>query len=105
MNILNVNENVALGIYYGKTRRRQIMRLSQLATKQLIDMKEGKKYGQLEQCECIIDAKNGQIVGFQMRDNPTIFKKQEDPIFIKWEHITLVGKDRILFQARQTESD
>ena len=79
------------------------MRLSQLATKQLIDVKEGKKYGQLEHCECVLDAKSGKIIGFQMRDNPALFKKQTEKTFIKWEHISLVGKDRILFHATGEE--
>lgn len=81
------------------------MRLSQLASKQLIDVKEGRKYGQLEQCECVIDAKKGQILGFQMREQPSFFKKHDDAVFIKWEHISLVGKDRILFHAGQTERE
>lgn len=81
------------------------MRLSQLATKQLIDVKEGKKYGQLEQCECVIDHKKGQVVGFQMRAQPNIFKKQQEEMFIKWEHISLIGKDRILFHAAVMERE
>jgi YlmC/YmxH family sporulation protein len=79
------------------------MRLSQLAAKQLIDIKEGKKYGLLEHCECVVDGKGGQIVGFQMRDQLSMFKKNEEPIFIKWEQITLVGQDRILFQNSEAE--
>ena len=81
------------------------MRLSQLATKQLIDAKEGKKYGVLEHFECVIDPKSGKVVGFQLKDMQTIFKKNRDRYFIAWEDISLVGKDRILFHSTNMERD
>ena len=81
------------------------MRLSELATKQLIDMREGKKYGILDHCECVIDPKNGKIIGFQMKEMPSMFKQKREGKFIAWEHITLVGKDRVLFTDVEGEKE
>lgn len=81
------------------------MRLSELAAKQLIDMTEGKKFGVLEHCECVIDPKNGKILGFQMKEMPSMFRNKRETKFIAWDHIELVGKDRILFTDVERKHD
>ena len=82
------------------------MLLSELAEKELIEMKNGVRYGFLAETECIFDPKTGKILGFemppQMAKMPFQKKKSSMVRYIPWEEILLIGEDRILFQKTTT---
>lgn len=74
------------------------MLLSELAEKELIEMKHGQKYGFLAETECLFDEKTGKIIGFELIEPFRILKSREQAKrFIRWEDIQLVGEHRILF--------
>lgn len=74
------------------------MLLSEMAEKELIEMKNGEKYGYLSETECFFDPKTGKILGFELVE-PFRFLKTADQgkHFIRWEDIQLIGENRILF--------
>lgn len=82
------------------------MLLSELAEKELIQVKDGTRYGKLADTELLFDPKNGRIVGFEVYQKSASFfqgnKANKKKEFISWEEIILIGKDRILFN--DTES-
>ncbi|MCK1996114.1 sporulation protein, YlmC/YmxH family [Paenisporosarcina quisquiliarum] len=84
------------------------MLLSELAEKELIQVKDGARYGKLADTELLFNPENGKIEGFEVfqRTTGSFFqgnksgKKKE---FIAWEEIILIGKDRILFNEANYE--
>ena len=80
-----------------------MMRLSELAEKELIEVANGIRYGYLSESECLFDTKTGKIHGFELAASTRLsfMKKKEETMFIPWEEILLIGEDRILFQQIQ----
>ena len=80
-----------------------MMRLSELAEKELIEVENGIRYGYLSESECLFDTKTGKIHGFELEApmRLSFMKKKEETMFIPWEEILLIGEDRILFQKIQ----
>ena len=83
------------------------MLLSELAEKELIQVKDGARYGKLADTELLFNPENGKIEGFEVFQKTGTFfqgnktgKKKE---FISWEEIILIGKDRILFNEANNE--
>ncbi|SDM56906.1 sporulation protein, YlmC/YmxH family [Psychrobacillus sp. OK028] len=83
------------------------MLLSELAEKELIQVKDGARYGKLADTELLFNPESGKIEGFEVFQKTGAFfqanksgKKKE---FIAWEEIILIGKDRILFNEANTE--
>lgn len=77
------------------------MLLSELAEKELIQVKDGSRYGKLANTELLFDPITGKIEGFEVYNKSASFfqskqatKKKE---FISWGEIILIGEDRILF--------
>jgi YlmC/YmxH family sporulation protein len=81
------------------------MLLSELAEKELIQIKDGVRCGLLSETECLLNAKTGQIYGFELvnRGVKLPFKQKEpkQQSFIPWTEISLIGEDRILFKNTQ----
>ncbi len=75
------------------------MLLSELAQKELIQVKEGVRYGLLVDTDLLFDGKTGAILGLEIRKKTGIFGLKNDAAeeFIPWEEIILVGEHRILF--------
>ena len=82
-----------------------MMRLSELAEKELIEMENGMRYGFLSESECLFDVKTGKIQGFELTSSVSLpfMKKKQEQGFIPWEEILLIGEDRILFQKIHTK--
>lgn len=85
------------------------MLLSELAEKELIQVKDGARYGKLANTELLFDPATGKIQGFEVYQKSASFfqtnkvnKKKE---FISWEEIILIGKDRILFNEADSFND
>ena len=75
------------------------MLLSDLAGKELIQVKEGVRYGLLADTDLLFDGKTGAIIGLEIRGKSGLFGLKNDASeeFIPWEEIILVGEHRILF--------
>lgn len=77
------------------------MLLSELAQKELIQVKDGVRYGLLADTDLLFDGKTGKIIGLEIRKRSGLFgfKGKGDPAdeFIPWEEIVLIGEHRILF--------
>lgn len=74
------------------------MLLSEMVEKELIEMKNGEKFGFLAETECIFDEKTGKIIGFELIEPFRFIKSSEQSKkFIHWQDIQLVGENRILF--------
>ncbi|MFJ8261486.1 YlmC/YmxH family sporulation protein [Rummeliibacillus sp. NPDC094406] len=81
------------------------MLLSELAEKELIQIKDGVRCGLLAETECLLNAKTGQIYGFELVQKgyrlPFQAKENKVQSFIPWTEISLIGEDRILFKKTQ----
>lgn len=77
------------------------MLLSELAQKELIQIKDGVRYGLLGEMDLIFDGKTGQIIGLEVKKRVSLFgfknRAEQAEEFIPWEEIVLVGEHRILF--------
>ena len=72
------------------------MRLSELQTKKIINITDGKNIG------TIIDVyvhENGSIESFVIESNKNFFSLNKEDIKIEWKNITKIGEDVILVQA------
>ena len=77
------------------------MLLSQLAEKELIEVKDGVRYGFLANTECVLDLETGKVKGFEIQPNrikSMLSKYDKEPFTILWENIVLIGEDRVLFR-------
>ncbi|MFC4768842.1 YlmC/YmxH family sporulation protein [Effusibacillus consociatus] len=79
------------------------MRLSELAGRELVDMENGEKIGQLGHADLWIDAKTGRI-GYLILPADTRFfsfgKKHEEQS-VPWESIHKIGTDTILLDLKR----
>lgn len=75
------------------------MLLSELAEKELIQVKEGIRYGLLADTDLLFDGKTGAIIGLELKKRTGMFglKSEAAEEYIPWEEIILVGEHRILF--------
>lgn len=83
------------------------MLLSELAQKELIQVKEGVRYGLLADTDLIFDGKTGAIIGLEIKRRTGLFGMKNDVSeeFIPWEEIILVGEHRILFGNTKSMSE
>ena len=85
------------------------MLLSELAEKELIQVKDGARYGKLADTELLFNPNTGKIEGFEVFQKPASFfqsgKTNKKKEFIAWDEIILIGKDRILFNETDSTSD
>ncbi|TQR20969.1 YlmC/YmxH family sporulation protein [Psychrobacillus vulpis] len=85
------------------------MLLSELAEKELIQVKDGARYGKLADTELLFNPTNGKIEGFEVYPKSASFfqanKANKKKEFISWEEIILIGKDRILFNEADSSGD
>lgn len=83
------------------------MLLSDLAQKELIQVKEGIRYGLLADTDLLFDPKTGKIIGLEIRKKAGFLglKNEQAEEYIPWEEIVLVGEQRILFgKTRRLEA-
>ncbi|QFF98581.1 YlmC/YmxH family sporulation protein [Psychrobacillus glaciei] len=85
------------------------MLLSELAEKELIQVKDGARYGKLANTELLFDPATGKIEGFEVSLKTASFfqanKANKKKEFISWKEIILIGKDRILFNETDSFND
>lgn len=75
------------------------MLLSELAEKELIQVKEGIRYGLLADTDLLFDSKTGTLIGLELKKRTGLLglKSEAADEFIPWEEIILIGEHRILF--------
>lgn len=79
------------------------MHLSELTQKELAGMRDGKKYGLLQEAELVVDPVTGRLQGIEVK-GPKSWraKKQETLFFVPWESIQVIGKEYVLFERDDT---
>lgn len=73
--------------------------LSELAQKELIQVKDGVRYGLLADTDLIFNGETGEIIGLEIKKRTGLFglKNDSSEELIPWEEIVLIGEHRILF--------
>lgn len=98
------------GIYINrKEQGGERLLLSELAEKELIQVKDGARYGKLADTELLFNPQTGKIEGFEVFQKTASFfqssKANKKKEFISWNEIILIGKDRILFNETDSSSE
>ncbi|PWM64854.1 MAG: YlmC/YmxH family sporulation protein [Eubacteriales Family XIII. Incertae Sedis bacterium] len=78
------------------------MRLSEIGDKEIIDIKDGSKHGQLWDAEMLFDENTGEIKALLVPDfegAPSRFRKNSDYIKLPWQNILKIGEEIIIFQS------
>nr|WP_229734825.1 YlmC/YmxH family sporulation protein [Halobacillus andaensis] len=71
-----------------------MVRLKQLSSKEVIDVKEGRKLGVLGQADLKIDPDSGEIISLIIL-NKGLFHSRAETV-IDWNHVEIIGEDTIL---------
>jgi YlmC/YmxH family sporulation protein len=82
------------------------MRLSEIGSKEIIDLSTGENYGRLWNGEMLFERKSGKIkaVLVPTLQSTGLFKKNcEDLCELPWCSIVIIGKDLIIFQSEVLE--
>mgnify|MGYP002510700426 CR=1 FL=1 len=82
----------------------QEMLLSELAEKELIQVKEGIRYGLLADTDLLFEAETGKLIGLEIKQRTGLLglKQVASKEFIPWSEIVVVGEHRILFGKTAT---
>lgn len=80
------------------------MLLSELAEKELIQVKEGIRYGLLADTDLLFEAKTGKLIGLEIKQRTGLLglKQVAGKEFIPWQEIVVVGEQRVLFGKTAT---
>lgn len=80
------------------------MLLSELAEKELIQVKEGVRYGLLADTDLLFEAKTGKMIGLELKQRTGLLglKQVAGNEYIPWEEVMVVGEQRILFGKTAT---
>ncbi|WP_018132505.1 YlmC/YmxH family sporulation protein [Effusibacillus pohliae] len=83
------------------------MRLSELAGRELIDLHNGQKIGQLHDADLWIDTETGKIGYLILPENVRRFGfgKKQDEQSVPWEAVRKIGADMILLDLNHKQSD
>ncbi|TDQ39696.1 YlmC/YmxH family sporulation protein [Aureibacillus halotolerans] len=82
------------------------MRLSELNSKEIIDLNNGERHGTVGQCDLEIDVRSGNIHRIIVPDLKWLgLKKASDRLTIEWSDIETIGKDMVLINSRVELSD
>lgn len=75
------------------------MLLSELAEKELIQVKEGVRYGLLGDTDLLFEPETGKIIGLELKQRTGLLglKQVAGNEYISWDEIMVVGEHRILF--------
>ena len=79
----------------------ELMRLSEISNKEIIDYDKGERLGVLGQTDLIIDEKSGQIEAFVI---PTLkwfgLGKRDKEVTVYWKQIKKIGQDMIIIEVQ-----
>ena len=75
------------------------MRLSELVRKELVGMKDGKKYGLLQHAELVLEPATGELIGIEVKSQKSWkTMSRETLFFIPWNTIQVIGDEYVLFE-------
>jgi len=75
------------------------MKLSELYSKEIINIDTGENLGIFGDCDLIIDEKSGEIVSFISGQSTGFgFFKEQKKKEIMWKHIKKIGSDMIIIE-------
>jgi len=77
------------------------LRLSDLGDKEIVNLSNGSRHGQLSDAELLFDVKNGKIKAILVPDfrGRTGFLGSKDFLQLPWNSIRKIGEDIIIFEA------
>ncbi|WP_206459067.1 YlmC/YmxH family sporulation protein [Anaerovorax sp. IOR16] len=77
------------------------MRLSELGDKEIVNLYNGSRHGQLADAELLFDPKQGKIKGLMVPETSErlSFMGSRDYIQLPWSSIRKIGEDIIIFEA------
>ncbi len=77
------------------------MRLSEIGDKEIIDLKDGRRHGQLWDAEILFDEKTGCISALIVPDPDcnSFFHAHKEMIQLPWNCIIKIGEDIIILQS------
>lgn len=82
------------------------MRLSEIGSKEIVDLSKGSSLGQLWDTELLFERKNGAIKAVLIPGDCSKgpFKRsQEQWIQLPWNNIVKIGEDMIIFQSEELD--
>ena len=78
------------------------MRLSEIGSKEIVDLSKGSRHGQLWDTEMLFERKTGRIKAILIPNSHSkgLFKSsQEQWIKLPWDNIVKIGEDMIIFKS------
>lgn len=81
------------------------MRLSELMGRELVDVRNGEKIGQLAKADLLINRDTGQIEQLILPGSSWTFSKKTEEQNIPWKAIQKIGTDMILIELPRYPAD
>ncbi|MBQ4576193.1 MAG: YlmC/YmxH family sporulation protein [Firmicutes bacterium] len=78
------------------------MRLSDIGYKEIIDLADGGRYGQLSESELLFEPASGQIRALlipQYQTRLRVFRHDSDFLHLPWSSIKKIGEDIIILDT------
>jgi len=77
------------------------MRLSEIGDKEIIDLSNGSRHGELWDAEMIFETDTGKIKALLVPDTEgrSFFKTTRETLQLPWSSIIKIGDDIIIFQS------
>lgn len=77
------------------------MRLSEIGYKEIINLSNGSRHGQLSNAELLFDQKDGKIKAILVPDfqGRLSFMSNKDYLQLPWSSIIKIGEDIIIFET------
>lgn len=77
------------------------MRLSELGDREIVNLANGSRHGQLSNAELLFDKKQGKIKAILVQSHPDRmrFLGAKDFIQLPWSAIRKIGEDIIIFEV------
>lgn len=78
------------------------MRLSEIGDKEIIDLKNGSRHGQLWDAEMLFEKETGKIKSVLVPNfqSKTGFRSSSEILQMPWSSIVKIGSDIIIFQSQ-----
>jgi len=81
------------------------MRYSQLTKKEIVNIDNGEKLGELDQLDMLIDAGTGKILELIFPHGQHISVSKRNYKYIQWNNIRTFGEDMVLISLQANNKD
>jgi YlmC/YmxH family sporulation protein len=75
------------------------MRWSELEEKELIDLQNGQRLGELGRADLLIDPQTGEIASLLFPVGHSWFHRRQDMLTISWSRIRKIGPDMVIVDS------